>query len=182
MGEKKNPASPAAAASRRQVIAAFVLALGGLAVRSEGLGETLPAMTERPSIGPNKMRCFLHQVVDFNAMPKRIYELLLDSKQFAAFSGEPAEIGRDVGSAFSMFGGKIVGRTIELVPDQRIVQAWRPADWDPGIYSIVRFELIAQGSRTRVVLDHTGFPEGTYDHLNAGWKLRYWDPIEKYLA
>jgi activator of HSP90 ATPase len=115
-------------------------------------------------------------------MPKRIYELLLDSKQFAAFSGEPAEIGRDVGSAFSMFGGKIVGRTIELVPDQRIVQAWRPADWDPGIYSIVRFELIAQGSRTRVVLDHTGFPEGTYDHLNAGWKLRYWDPIEKYLA
>ena len=45
------------------------------------------------------------------------------------------------GGAFTTFGKLIEGRNIELVPNQRIVQAWRPASWEPGLYSIVRFEL-----------------------------------------
>jgi activator of HSP90 ATPase len=40
----------------------------------------------------------------FEASPQRIYEALLDSKQFAAFSGMPAEIDAKAGGAFSMFG------------------------------------------------------------------------------
>ena len=81
-----------------------------------------------------------------------------------------------------MFGGLIVGRNVELIPNQRIVQAWRPTHWDPGIYSIVKFELEGLGSETKVVLDHAGFPEGEVDSLNTGWKPRYWDPLKKFLA
>ena len=33
-----------------------------------------------------------------------------------------------------------------------------------------------------VVLDHTGFPAGDYDHLSAGWHEHYWDPLKKFLA
>jgi activator of Hsp90 ATPase-like protein len=66
-----------------------------------------------------------------------------------------------------MFGGVIVGRNVELLPNERIAQAWRPAHWDPGVYSIVRFELKPQGSGTKVVLDHTGFLQGDYDHLEG---------------
>jgi len=62
------------------------------------------------------------------------------------------------------------------------VQAWRPAQWDPGVYSIVRFELKPKGSETLVVLDHTGFPEGKFEHLNSGWPMRYWEPLKKFLA
>jgi activator of HSP90 ATPase len=36
----------------------------------------------------------------------------------------PTQISREVGGAFSLFGGIIVGRHIELVPNERIVQAW----------------------------------------------------------
>lgn len=153
---------------------------GGLVGATRVLGSN-PPMTEAPSTGPNRARCTLHQEAYFDASPQRIYEAFLDSKIFAAFTGMPAEIGRHVGDAFSMFGKRIVGRNIELVPSERIVQAWRPADWDPGMYSIVRFEFTARGSQAKVVLDHTGFPEGTYDHLNAGWPLRYWNPLRKYL-
>ena len=81
-----------------------------------------------------------------------------------------------------MFGGLIVGRNIELVPAQRIVQAWRPTHWDPGVYSLVKFELKPRASETTIVLDHTGFPEGDYDGLNSGWKSHYWDPLMKFLA
>ncbi|MGC2769372.1 MAG: SRPBCC domain-containing protein [Candidatus Acidiferrum sp.] len=94
----------------------------------------------------------------------------------------PADIDPKAGGAFSMFGGLIVGRNVELLPNKRIVQAWRPSHWDPGVYSIVRFQLKPQGSGTKVVLDHIGFPQGDYDHLEAGWRAHYSDGLAKYLA
>jgi activator of HSP90 ATPase len=123
----------------------------------------------------------IHQEVDFNASPQRIYEALLDAKQFAAFSGRAAKINREVGGAFSLFDGHIAGRNVELVPNKRIVQAWRTVDWPEGTYSIARFELKAQGSGTHLVFDHIGFPEGLRDHLAEGWEGHYWSLLKKYL-
>jgi activator of HSP90 ATPase len=122
----------------------------------------------------------IHQEIDFNASPKQLYEALLDGKQFTEFSGRPAEINREVGGAFSLFKGHIVGRNLELVPNQRIVQAWRVVTWPEGAYSIARFELKPQGSQTRLVFDHIGFPEGLHDHLAAGWEENYWSLLKKY--
>jgi hypothetical protein len=46
----------------------------------------------------------IHQEQDFNASPGRIYEALLDAKQFSAFSGGlAAEINREAGGAFLYF-------------------------------------------------------------------------------
>ena len=81
-----------------------------------------------------------------------------------------------------MFGGLIIGRNLELVPKERIVQAWRPADWEAGVYTLVKFEMKERGSQTQVILDHTGFPEGNFRHLDSGWYLRYWEPLRKFLA
>src|SRR5277367_2606601 len=168
-------------ATGRQVVAGGAMAFAGLALSSAAAG-VQQTMTETPSTEADKTRTYLHQEVDFKASPHRIYEILLDSKQFSAFSGEPAEISREAGGTFSMFGGKIVGRNIELVPDQRIVQAWRPADWAPGEYTIVKFELKPEGSQTRLLLDHTGFHEGDFAHFDPGWIMRYWEPLTKYLG
>jgi activator of HSP90 ATPase len=122
----------------------------------------------------------IHQELDFNASPQRLYEALLDAKQFTAFSGRTAEINRDAGGAFSLFGGHIIGRNLELVPNQRIVQAWRVVTWPEGAYSIARFDLKPQGSGTRLVFDHIGFPEGLRDHLAEGWEQNYWSLLKKY--
>jgi len=122
----------------------------------------------------------IHQELDFNASPQQLYEALLDSKQFAEFSGRPAEITREVGGAFSLFKGHIIGRNLELIPNERIVQAWRVVTWPGGAYSIVRFELKPQGSGTHLVFDHIGFPEGLHDHLAAGWEENYWLLLKKY--
>ena len=67
-----------------------------------------------------------------------------------------------------------------LVPNERIVQAWRVVTWPEGAYSIVKFELKPQGSGTHVVFDHIGFPEGLHDHLAAGWEENYWSLLKKY--
>jgi activator of HSP90 ATPase len=166
--------------TRRQAITGGAFALAGLALGSAH-AMAQQTMSETPSTGADKTRTYLHQEVDFKATPHRIYEILLDSKQFSACSGEAATISPEAGGAFTMFGGKIVGRNIELVPDQRIVQAWRPSYWEPGVYTLVKFELKPQGSQTRVILDHTGFPEGHFTSLSSGWKEHYWERLAKYL-
>jgi len=89
---------------------------------------------------------------------------------------------RQGGGAFTIFAGHIVGRHVELVPNERIVQAWRVVNWDPGLFSIARFELVEQGSGTKLVFDHAGFPKGQAKHLDAGWKGNYWEPLVKFLA
>ncbi len=177
------PAAPVDALTRRQAIAGLAIALGGLAVgaTANGQPQQTPAV-QAPSIPAGQSRTSLHYEADFKAAAQRIYDVLLDSKLFATFTGLPAEIDPREGGAFSMFGGLIVGRNVELVPGQRIVQAWRPAHWTPGIYSIVKFELKEQGPQTRLELDHTGFPEGESDSLDHGWKSHYLVPLAKFLA
>jgi len=79
-----------------------------------------------------------------------------------------------------LFAGHIVGRNVELVPGQRIVQAWRVVTWPEGVYSIARFELKSQAAGTHLVFDHTGFPEDLRDHLAEGWQSNYWALLQKY--
>jgi activator of HSP90 ATPase len=159
---------------QRRSFAVRLLALGGLALAGSALAqEKKDAACARAS---------LSYKVDYKASPKRVYEALLDPKKFAAFSGLPAEIDAREGGWCSLFGGLIVARNVELVVDQRVVQAWRPAHWKPGVFSIVRFEMTAKGTGSALSIDHAGFPEGTADGLDQGWHAHYIDGLEKYFA
>jgi uncharacterized protein YndB with AHSA1/START domain len=187
MSERKNLSELVSTPTRRQLIAGVAIAFGGLALSSTevwaGTQDEISHTAES-----------IHQEPVFKASRKRVYQALTDTKQFdkvvqlsGAMSGmppgaKPAEISSEVGGAFAIFGGYITGRHIELVPNQRIVQAWRVGSWDPGVYSIVKFELAEQGSGTKIVFDHTGFPKGMGEHLAEGWKSHYWEPLEKFLA
>lgn len=136
----------------------------------------------------------IHQEIAFSAKPERIYRALTNSAEFQkveSFSGamrsldmnaHPAQISAEPGGPFSLFGGYISGRQIELVQNQRIVQAWRVGSWDPGIYSIARFELAPSDSGARLSFDHTGFPQGAAEHLASGWHANYWEPLRKFLG
>jgi activator of HSP90 ATPase len=129
------------------------------------------------------MSTTIHQEIIFKASPNRVYEALTNADHFSKLAGgSPTEISSEVGGSFSCFGGMIVGRNIELVPNKRIVQAWRVANWEDGVYSIVRYEFKEQGSETLLVFDHTGIIEGQSEHLESGWNDNYWKNIEKYLA
>jgi uncharacterized protein YndB with AHSA1/START domain len=184
---KTCPTGPVFSAARRQAIAGGALVIGGFAMRSSAL---LAAAGD----GVSHSAGSIHQEPSFNANRQRVYEALTDTKQFdkvTQLSGvmksmsqmkKPTQISRQLGGAFTLFGGYIVGRHIELVPNELIVQAWRTGSWDRGIYSIVRFQLAEQGAGTRIMFDHTGFPSGEAEHLAAGWQANYWTPIDKLLS
>ena len=119
----------------------------------------------------------IHQEVTFSATPARIYEALVDSKHFGELTGAPASGASAEGASFSVFGGHITGRHVELVPGKRVVQAWRAKTWPEGLYSIARFELQAVGNTTRLVFDHDGFPDDMKEHLAKGWQSNYWEKL-----
>lgn len=186
--KEKSPAVSGDKATRRQVLAGAAGAFGYLML---GCADVRAGAVDEISSACE----VIHQEVSFKVSRKRVYEALTDGKQFnkvvmlsaAAQSGmvpggKPVEVSSEAGGAFSAFGGHITGRHVELVPNERIVQAWRAASWGPGQYSIARFELVEQGSGTKLVFEHAGFPQGQAQHLAEGWKANYWEPLEKYFA
>jgi activator of HSP90 ATPase len=171
--------SPDRGFNRRRLVGAGAL-LGILAARGAQAAEP---MAVTPGSAETRSRTSLHQEVAFEAPPASVYDALMSAKAFSAFTSLRAAIDPKPGGAISLFGGQVVGRNIELIASRRIVQAWRVvADFAPGVYSLVKIDLTPRGSGTALVLDHTGFPEGHYDHLYAGWGPRYWTPLRKFLA
>ena len=125
----------------------------------------------------------IHQEVTIDASPAAVYAVLTSSTDFTKMTGgRAAEIATEVGGALSMFGGDIRGRIVELVPERRVVQAWRSQAWPDGVYSIVRFELSAEGNGTRLVFDQAGYPDGAEKMLEGGWHQMYWKPMKTMLG
>jgi activator of HSP90 ATPase len=175
------------ASSRRHWICGAAVTTAGLVV------DSLNAQAI-PEVGVSHTAEAIHQEIVFKASAKRIYEALIEAQQFqkiellsgamsgAELAAKPAMISRETGGSFSIFADYIIGRQIELLSNQRIVQAWRVVSWAAGVFSIARFELTEQGSATKLVFDHTGFPTGAGDHLASGWRAHYWEPLETFLA
>jgi len=59
----------------------------------------------------------------FNAKPSEIYNAWLSSEGHSAFTGNPAKVNGKIGGEFSAWDRYIFGSTLELTPNQRIVQA-----------------------------------------------------------
>ena len=175
--------------NRRQLLTACTMAIVAVTARP------IAARAE-PNSEISSTEEAIHQDRVFSATPKLVYEALTVEKQFdriIQLSGvmkadamakmrNPTKLSAHVGGPFVLFGGYIVGRQLELVPHELVVQAWRVQSWPRGMYSIARFELSDQAGRTKLAFDHTAFPKGQAAHLVSGWQEHYWDPITKLLA
>jgi activator of HSP90 ATPase len=182
--------------TRRRALAVGALVSGALALRGMQ-ADANEAGSSDPNLdasGISHTADAIHQEPEFAASAARVYAALLDPRQFdriVEFSGvmqamhlrkAASRIDPHVGGAFALFGGYITGRQLELVRNQRIVQAWRAASWAEGIHSIARFELKANNAGCRIVFDHTGIPNDDAQSLAEGWQSHYWEPLRKVLS
>jgi len=187
VSEEKSFAVLSNPTGRRRVLFGFAAVLTGLAAGA------VPALAGADEI--SRAAETIHQEASFKANRKRVYDALTITGQFekvtsmgaavrsgAKLGNTSTKVSAVAGAAFTIFGGHIIGRNLEMVPSQRIVQAWRVVDWEPGVYSIAKFDLVEGGSGCKIVFDHTGFPKGQAEHLAEGWKGNYWEPLQKFLA
>ena len=125
----------------------------------------------------------IKQTVTFDASPDQIYNLIMDEKQHAAFTGSKATMSTKPNGKFSVFDGYCQGYNIELVEGKKIVQAWHFAEdgWPDDHYSICNFELEKVGDKTKRRFLQSNVPEHKVESLKDGWKQFYWDAIKTYL-
>ena len=188
---------PSTVISRRALALGIALVPAGftLATRSSAAPATMAASKVVESDGLTHASETIHQEVTFKASRQRVYAALTSSKSFDAVTrlsdaialvtapdATPTSISGKVGGSFTLFGGYITGRNLELIPNERLVQAWRTSSWDAGDFSIVKFVLAVDGEGTKLTFDHRGFPDGQGGHLAEGWHTHYWDPLAKFLS
>jgi activator of HSP90 ATPase len=181
--------------SRRTVVIAVLPAALGMSAPASSTSNDVDRPKQVDPDGLTHISEAIHQEITFKAPRHAVYEALMNSQQFDAITrlsdavtlvtasdAKPTSISREVGGPFTLFGGYITGRNLELFGDERLVQSWRAGSWSVGNYSIAKFVLAANGAGTALVLDHQGFPEGQGKHVARGWYTHYWEPLSKYLA
>jgi len=124
----------------------------------------------------------IRQAVTFKATPHEVYELLMDSRKHAAFTGAAASISRKVGGSVSAYDGYATGTNLALDPDCGIVQTWRASDWPADCVSRVTFHLAAVEAGTRLTFTQRGVPDESYESVKRGWIDYYWNPMKAMLA
>lgn len=121
--------------------------------------------------------------VKFKASPATIYDLLADSRKHSAVTGRKATISRKVGGPFSADGDDVTGVNVDLVPGQRIVQAWRHRRFPEGIFSMAAVTLTpTPDGGTELVLTHRGVPKDLIPETERAWREQYWSRMKAHLA
>jgi activator of HSP90 ATPase len=125
----------------------------------------------------------IKQTATFDASREEVYNLIMDEKKHAEFTGSKATISTKQNGKFSVFDGYIHGHNIELVKGKKIVQAWHFAEdgWPDDHFSICTFELEKAGSKTKLRFLQTNVPEHKVESIKEGWKQFYWDAMKAYL-
>jgi uncharacterized protein YndB with AHSA1/START domain len=122
------------------------------------------------------------QEIELPATPRQVYEAYIDEAKHAAFTCYPTEIDRVVGGLMRAGGDYIQGEIVELVPDQRIVQTWRAADFPEGHYTTLEIDLEGTEAGTLLRMTHKGVPADMREEIDEGWRRHYWDPLRTYLG
>jgi activator of HSP90 ATPase len=117
------------------------------------------------------------------ATPGEVYRAWMSSKGHSAMTESPATVSARKGGKFTAWDGYISGRTLEIEPGKRIVQAWRSTDFAEDAPDS-RLEVILEAAKggTRVTLKHSEIPPGQAAGYRQGWKDFYFGPMKKYFA
>jgi activator of HSP90 ATPase len=116
-----------------------------------------------------------------NASPKEVYDAWLDTKKHGEMTGSTAFVTPGVGGKFSAWDGYIEGTTLELKPNNRIVQAWRSSDFPAGAPdSRVEITFEQADAGTKVTITHTNIPDGQGPEFKDGWDEFYFQPMKAY--
>jgi len=108
-----------------------------------------------------------------------VWKALVNQKYIENWGGGPAKMDDKIDTKFSLWGGDIHGKNIEVVTNKKLVQEWYGGDWQKP--SILTFKLEEEKDGTRLTLFQTDVPEEELNDIDAGWDDYYLGPLKEYL-
>ncbi|HYX10205.1 MAG TPA: SRPBCC family protein [Bacteroidales bacterium] len=112
------------------------------------------------------------------ASSEDIYNALTNSFAVSLWTGLPATMDDKEGTEFSLWEGDIVGRNIEMIPNEKIVQEWYFGDQEEQ--SIVTIKLHKSEEGTQLEVIHTNIPDDDYADMLYGWKNYYLGSLKEF--
>ena len=104
------------------------------------------------------------------AEPNAVYLALTTEITINLWTGEEATMVAEPGTAFSMWGGAIVGKNLSFVEGKEIIQQWY---FGEGTESIVTIKLHAHKRGTSMEVRQSGIPDEAYEDMADGWHTTY---------
>lgn len=111
-----------------------------------------------------------------------VWKALVDPKLIESWGGGPAKMDDKPGNKFSLWGGGIWGRNLEVVTNKKLVQDWYSDEenkWEQP--SKVTFTLQAEKNGVKLELIHENIPDENAEDIDEGWKDYYLGPLKNYL-
>lgn len=119
--------------------------------------------------------------IDIKAEPQDVFTALTNPFTIELWSGETAVMSAEEGFEFSLWGGDIVGKNLELIPNEKLVQEWYFEGNDTDGKSIVTFKIWPKKGNSSIELRHTNIPDEAYDNIVEGWYDSYLGAIKALL-
>lgn len=108
-----------------------------------------------------------------------VWKAFVDPHEIDAWGGGPAVMDDNEGTAFSLWGGDIHGKNIEVIINKKLVQEWYGGDWREA--SRATFLFYPEGNKTKVSLLHENVPDSEAKDIDAGWDDFYLGQIKSHL-
>jgi activator of HSP90 ATPase len=111
-----------------------------------------------------------------------VWKALVDEKYINGWGGGPSKMKALVGFEFSLWGGSIWGKNIEVIPNKKLVQKWfsdEDKKWKNP--SVATFNLSKDANGVKLELIHKDIPIENSQDIDDGWKDYYLGPLKDYL-
>jgi len=112
----------------------------------------------------------------------KVWQALVDANIIDKWGGGPAKMDALVGTKFSLWGGSVWGKNLEVVARKKLVQDWYSEEepkWRKP--SKATFTLQSESGSTRLELLHENVPDENAKAIDQGWKDYYLGPLKNYL-
>jgi activator of HSP90 ATPase len=110
---------------------------------------------------------------------EKVWEALTEPKIIDKWGGGPAKMKANQNYEFSLWGGDIHGKNIQVAKEKTLKQEWYSGKWQKP--SIATFDLSEADGETKLILTHTNVPENEIKDISDGWKDYYLGPLQKLL-
>lgn len=122
----------------------------------------------------------IKQTYHINASIEKVWQALVDPKAIEGWGAGPAKMNAKVDAEFSLWGGEVWGKNVEVIPNKKLVQEWFGGKWDKP--SIATFSLHKEeDGSTRIDLVHEDVPDNEAKDHEEGWKDYYFGPLKDYV-
>lgn len=115
---------------------------------------------------------------EIKAEPEDVFTALTNPFTIELWSGETAVMSAEAGAEFSIWGGDIVGKNLEVIENQKLVQQWYFEGEDDVEASIVTIKIWDKKGKSSIELLHTNIPDDAYDNIVEGWNEAYLGAIK----